>query len=73
MGKPLGKQPAHHKCATTMCVNPMHLQPVTERDNIAEMLARNYMLNRIAELEAALAVHDPEHPLLREVGLSRAS
>lgn len=69
----LGKQAAHHMCANTMCVNPDHLQPVTARENTAEMLARTYMESRITDLEAALAQHEPNHPLLREVGLVRVA
>lgn len=69
-GRPLGSQAAHHMCATTLCVNPDHLQPVTARENAAEMLARTYMVSRIAELEAALFAHDPMHPLLREIGVA---
>lgn len=68
LGKPLGKQPAHHMCANSKCVNPAHLQPVSHRENSAEMLARVYLLGRIADLEAALGSLDPAHPLLREVG-----
>ena len=64
MGGPLGSQPAHHICANPRCVNPDHLQPVTHRDNIAEMLARNAYLARIRELEEALASVAPSHPLL---------
>lgn len=72
-GRPLGKQAAHHICANTRCVNPDHLQPVTARENTAEMLARTYMTRRIADLEAALSIHDPGHPLLREIGMAEAS
>ena len=68
-GKPLGKQAAHHVCANAACVNPEHLQPVTHRENAAEMLARTYMESRIADLEVALASLDPNHPLLHEIGL----
>lgn len=67
MGAPLGGQAAHHICANSKCVNPDHLQPVTHRENIAEMLARNAYLTRIAELESALAEVDPGNPLLRTV------
>lgn len=38
--------------------------------NSAEMLARNYMVQRIADLEAALSLIDPSHPLLDEVSTS---
>jgi len=69
LGAPLGAQPAHHICANTGCCNPSHLQPVTHRENVAEMLSRNYMVQRIAALEAALALTTPSHPLLSEVGL----
>lgn len=72
-GAPLGKQAAHHACANTHCVNPDHLQPVTARENTAEMLARTYMESRIADLEAALQIHEPDHPLLQEIGVVKAS
>lgn len=64
LGAHLGSQPAHHVCATPACVNPDHLQPVTHRENVAEMLARHAYLDRIRELEAALAECDPSNPLL---------
>lgn len=64
---PLGSQAAHHMCANSRCVNPEHLQPVTHRDNVAEMLARRAYLSRIAELEHALRQLQPEHPLLGHV------
>jgi len=73
LGKPLGKQAAHHACANSFCVNPEHLQPVTTRDNTAEMMARTYMESRIRDLEFALALHDPNHPLLLEVGVVGAA
>jgi hypothetical protein len=73
LGRPLGKQQAHHVCANTFCVNPDHLQPITARENVAEMMARRYMESRIADLEAALHLLDPRHPLLLEVGLQAAS
>lgn len=69
LGKPLGKQAAHHMCATSMCVNPDHLQPISFRENTAEMMQRNYYVTRIRDLEAALMAAAPTHPLLREVGL----
>lgn len=66
-GKPLGKLAAHHKCANTICVNPDHLQPVTHRENIAEMNARRSLEMRIQELEEALIQMDPGHPALDRV------
>ncbi|MEV8022520.1 HNH endonuclease [Streptomyces sp. NPDC086554] len=41
----------HHKCANRKCINPGHLQDVTQADNAAEMLARNSLLKRIRALE----------------------
>jgi hypothetical protein len=73
LGKPLGKQAAHHMCATSMCVNPDHLQPISFRENTAEMMQRNYYVTRIRELEDALALASPDHPLLNEVGLPSAA
>lgn len=61
---PLGTQHAHHICANKICVNPGHLQPVTHRENVAEMLARQSYLARIADLEDALRSVDPSHPTL---------
>ena len=63
-GKPLGVLAAHHKCANSMCVNPEHLQPVTHRENVAEMLARNSLESRIKELEDALHGVCPDHQAL---------
>lgn len=61
---PLNGQSVHHKCANTRCINPDHLQPISHRENIAEMLQRRYYLHRIAELEAALRQCSPSHPAL---------
>ena len=66
-GRELGSQNAHHVCANRCCVNPDHLQPVTHQENTAEMLHRQAYLRRIAELEAALRVSAPGHPLLEVV------
>lgn len=54
----------HHVCANRACCNPEHIQPVTHRENIAEMLERNYYKTRLQELEAALRDLDPTHPLV---------
>ncbi|MFI9580387.1 HNH endonuclease signature motif containing protein [Streptomyces sp. NPDC052236] len=43
--------PVHHKCAAPACFNPDHLQLVTQRENVAEMLERNSYIKRIQELE----------------------
>lgn len=43
--------PVHHKCAKPACFNPDHLQLVTQRENVAEMLERNAYIRRIKELE----------------------
>ena len=68
-GKRLGSQPAHHKCGISACVNPDHLVPVTHAENIAEMLARQYFIARVKELENALREHAPDHELLEEIGV----
>ena len=68
-GAKLGSQPVHHLCANTACVNPAHLEPVTHAANTAEMLARRALLDRIEELEQALAALDPTHNLLQRLPL----
>lgn len=71
LGTSLGVQAAHHMCANTLCVNPEHLQPISHRENIAEMLERKFYRERIQELEAALAELNPDHELLATVSLGR--
>ena len=66
-GAPLGVLSAHHICANPKCVNPDHLQPITQRENMAEMLARNSLEARIEELEAALIAVSPNHPALNRI------
>lgn len=57
-------EPVHHICANTRCVEPTHLQPISQRENAAEMLERKWYRSRIAELEAALEAYSSSHPLL---------
>ena len=64
---PLGSQAAHHICANTKCINPEHLQPVTHRENTAEMMARRAYVDRIAELEEAIKELAPDHEVLNRV------
>lgn len=66
-GKPLGVLAAHHTCANSTCVSPDHLQAITHRENVAEMLARTSLEARIAELELAVLAMDPDHPVLNRV------
>lgn len=66
-GKSLGVLAAHHKCGNSTCVNPDHLQPITHRENIAEMLARTSLEARIAELEEALHAISPNNEALRRI------
>lgn len=65
LGAPLGKQQAHHKCANPRCCNPLHLEPSSQRENIAEMQIRVSLEARISQLEDALRVVDPENITLR--------
>lgn len=66
-GGRLGGRAAHHKCAVTMCVNPLHLVPVTNAENAAEMLARSAYIARISELEDELRSLDPDNLLLDRI------
>ncbi|WP_028265923.1 HNH endonuclease [Arthrobacter sp. MA-N2] len=72
-GKPLGVLAAHHACANSSCVNPDHLQPVTHRENTAEMITRNSLEARIAELEKAISEMAPTHPVLNRVSHLRVA
>lgn len=67
LGRPLGPESVHHACANTVCVNPNHLQLISQKENIAEMHERNFYLRRIAELEDALRSIKPDHHVLRSV------
>lgn len=51
-GEKIGIETIHHKCSNTSCINPDHLQKISNRENVAEMMERNFYINRIAELEA---------------------
>lgn len=70
LGRPIGRESVHHKCANRLCVNPDHLQLVSQRENMAEMFERNYYIKRIAELEEALFRADPTNPALLSANLS---
>lgn len=72
-GGSIGANPVHHVCANRACLAPLHLQVVRPHENTAEMLHRNWYLQRIADLEAALAVIDPSHPLLTTLPLAGVS
>lgn len=65
---PLGIQQCHHVCADTRCVNPDHLQLVTERQNIAEMQQRQTYVALINQLANALKKIDPGNPALHIAG-----
>lgn len=63
----------HHICANKACVNPDHLQPATQNQNVCEMLARKMyedtiaaQSEKIAELEARILVLEAENALLRD-------
>lgn len=63
-GAAMKAQHAHHVCGNSYCVNPDHIVPATAAANVAEMLARTSYESRIHELEEALALLAPNHPLL---------
>lgn len=64
LGYPLGGIQAHHVCANRACVNPDHLQPAHQRDNVAEMQIRISLECRIEQLEAELRRVDPGNILI---------
>lgn len=55
----------HHRCANPSCVNPEHLQPVTQRENTAEMFARK-------ALEASLSAAGDALDQLEAIGRENA-
>lgn len=66
LGRGLGVESAHHICANPRCVNPDHLQPISNRENVAEMMQRRYYIARIEELEAEVRRLDPASEVLTE-------
>ena len=66
LGRGLGVEAAHHICANQRCVNPDHLQPISNRENVAEMMQRRYYIARIEELEAEVRRLDPASEVLTE-------
>ncbi len=52
----------HHKCGTRSCVNPAHLEAISQRENAAEMFERSALHARI---EAAESYIDELHDQLR--------
>lgn len=54
----------HHICNRRACVNPLHLQLISNRENVAEMHERKYYIGKISKLEEALRQLDPTHPYL---------
>jgi hypothetical protein len=54
----------HHTCGVSLCLNPVHLVPVTALANILERSARNALLHEISILRHALEAIDPAHPIL---------
>lgn len=67
------KEPIHHRCANAKCINPAHLQRVTDYENNAEMMARRAFVSRIIELEDVVRSLSPTHPALEVMPLGTAS
>ncbi|GGM78602.1 hypothetical protein GCM10012275_56560 [Longimycelium tulufanense] len=60
----------HHRCGVPSCINPHHLQASTHVHNAIDMHARRALEQRIADLERALRIHAPNHPLLHHTEIS---
>lgn len=46
----LTNKTVHHKCAERLCLNPSHLEVITQRENTGEMFARKFYEAHIKEL-----------------------
>lgn len=45
----------HHRCGTRACVNPEHLEPISQRENMAEMFERRALRASIEHAEETMA------------------
>lgn len=59
-----------HLCRVTLCVNPAHLEPITQRENIHRGRLLKVTDAQIAELAARLAAGESLTVLAREVGVT---
>lgn len=55
----------HHKCANKACVRPDHLEPITQSENVGEMLARKTFEKTIRRQEERIAELEAENAMLR--------
>ena len=54
-GNVLDHRPIHHKCANRRCVEPSHLMAVSQQENTAEMMERQWFLKTIAAQAVTIA------------------
>lgn len=53
----LTNKTVHHKCAERLCLNPSHLEVITQRENTGEMFARKFYEAHIKELSRFIQEH----------------
>lgn len=63
----------HHTCNQRACVNPAHLQAVTQANNLAEMLDRRRYEKTIEELQDKVAILEEENFALKNMARSMRS
>lgn len=71
-----GEPPSHlviaHQCHNPACCNPVHLQPMTQRENVRQSIERGtFHYNTVAKRKVPAECHAQIRALYRQTGWSR--